>query len=422
MQPTVRFMYLLLLCTSLLSHLVFGFIDLRGRGCEGSAFRDIVAGLRTNWTGTISFTVDCSDNYDYALDVASLTNYQCKLQDNKWTPDYIPDCNWLMRPDNVSIAFIITLSQDCSNIKVVTVHSKPTIVMANGTLVDIVRVCERTKMLKTCTIEDAIVLCNAELPKQISLSTLIAGRRTLNESSTYTHLYLKLTTAYSNILEEELTHGAALNLQKIVLQYLELPASTRVKSTSSASCRDASLYVLDPKRGMVCRGCSMGHFLSRELKQCIRCPPGQYMERAMSEKCLKCQNEENQALISEDDRLVSVNECFQKQLQSVAQSADTSGMSDATMATLIVTITLVLLVSAAILSLMAQVTVYRKTKLDGLKSQPPSPIDACFAESCSRNSVEEETNQEPAKDRRISSVLALTHGMDDCVGMPLNIT
>ncbi|KAH9505582.1 hypothetical protein Btru_055935 [Bulinus truncatus] len=413
----------------LLHHLALGLVDLRGRSCEMGNLNGIVRQIRPKWSATASVSIYCYGDEDYPLDMMVNRSVACTVKDNTWMPDYIPDCNSvysppteLVRPDNVSIGLFIHIGDRCDGLRLASIHSKTTLILVTGKRVDLSKVCETSEELRHCQIEDVVMFCNSTRSNWPPLPAPFDE----TPDSLANKLYLRVTTPYSDMLGEEVTVEKSAHVLGAVLRHLSLPPKTDFRYVVGANCLAGSTYVLDAARGMVCRGCSKGHYLSGEDKQCVRCPPGHYSDRALSERCDQCPDGDEPAKLSPYDRLMGVDECAYENVtraNSVFDSVHTMGLSETSLATIIVCTTLFLLVSATILSVVAQMIVHKKSHADGVKSQPPSPTDACFADTPSRTSQDTGSGRWSASNesRYMTSVMAVTHGIDNGDEMPLNM-
>ncbi|BFZ24787.1 hypothetical protein BsWGS_27826 [Bradybaena similaris] len=61
--------------------------------CRNVSTYSEVPANRTEWTGSVTLTLECDPGYDMPLNVPKDMSLTCFPNGSTWQPDYLPDCN-----------------------------------------------------------------------------------------------------------------------------------------------------------------------------------------------------------------------------------------------------------------------------------------------------------------------------------------
>ncbi|KAK0048428.1 hypothetical protein Bpfe_022215 [Biomphalaria pfeifferi] len=101
-------------------------------------------------------------------------------------------------------------------------------------------------------------------------------------------LFLKLTTKFSDAVNSKLVKGESTSLIDSLVQQMNIPNNASMPHViDGEGCQPGTLGAYDDKIGAICRGCSLGHYLSSN-NTCLPCPPGYYSDVPLKQRCDIC--------------------------------------------------------------------------------------------------------------------------------------
>ncbi|CAG5128334.1 unnamed protein product [Candidula unifasciata] len=226
---------------------------------------------RTQWLGSVQLTMECDPGYDMPLNSPVNSTLTCLPDGSTWKPDYLPDCNEKIVATAAEMTMTGQLpSATCDGLGQFTT-SRTTLTFASSRRLVITEMCRQH--LLSCAVVRASIDCqdksaNGGSPPHIFLSLAI-----VLAPSTHWSMYTKKSVP----------------LALTILRSLEERAvSSHVNTTITPVCRIGTVGVLRAGSEVVCRGCSLGHYLDSVNKICVPCSPGYYGDRVLSTSCKLC--------------------------------------------------------------------------------------------------------------------------------------